>query len=240
MPTRAASRSRSLVLFERRRGGRPGRIESRRTISADGVVAIDRSGQAFVQRRGQPLAQGAGRPSACRSGRSPGGASLLGGSRGGSGSVRGSDGSSRRARGRPCACRYGREAGDVADRRLLGVAEVGDERPGGLDLGAIVIDPEAGQGRRAEMSSLRTFWPVRARNPTTAGSSGRSMPGRGAPGPRERIEAGLRDQDFGRVEPGDLVEQLGPADAGQRKSAGRQLDPGQAELAFRTSTTAAR
>ena len=40
-----------------------------------------------------------------------------------------------------------------------------------------------------------------------------------------------RDQGLGRVEPGELVEQLGPRDPGQREPAGRELDPGQAELA---------
>ena len=45
----------------------------------------------------------------------------------------------------------GGEPGDVADGRLLGVAEVGDQGPGGLDLGAVVVDPEAGQGGRAEL-----------------------------------------------------------------------------------------
>ena len=44
---------------------------------------------------------------------------------------------------------------------------------------------------------------------------------------------GLRDQGLGRVEPGELVGQLGARDAGQREPAGRKLDPGQAELASR-------
>ena len=53
---------------------------------------------------------------------------------------------------------------------------------------------------------------------------------RSMPDPRG-IEAQLGDQDLGRVEPGDLVDQLGPQQAGQREPARRELDPGQAELA---------
>ena len=55
------------------------------------------------------------------------------------------------------------------------------------------------------------------------------MPAQGAdPG---GVEARLRDQGLGRVEPGDLVGQLGPRDAREHELAGRELDPGQAELA---------
>ena len=45
----------------------------------------------------------------------------------------------------------GGEPGDVAERRLLGLAQVGDQGPGGLDLEGPVVDAEAGEGGRAEV-----------------------------------------------------------------------------------------
>ena len=124
----------------------------------------------------------------------------------------------------------GGQPGDVGDGRLLGVAEVGDERPGGLDLGAVVVDPEAGQGGRAELVVEDLMGLLEDEVPRRPARHDGRVPVAEAADPGG-VEAGLRDQDLGGVEPGDLVEQLGPAHAGQGEPPGRELDPGQAELA---------
>ena len=49
------------------------------------------------------------------------------------------------------AAAVGGQPGDVAERRLLRLAQVGHQGAGGLDLDGAVVDAEAGQGRRAEV-----------------------------------------------------------------------------------------
>ncbi len=79
--------------------------------------------------------------------------------------------------------------------------------------------------------SLRTLRACSA----TKSHDGREVIARLDPARSERTQGASRlvseTSDLGGVEPGDLVEQFGPADAGQREPAGGELDPGQAELA---------
>ena len=122
------------------------------------------------------------------------------------------------------------QPGDVGQRGLLGLAEVGHQGAGGLDLGGPVVDAEAGQGRGAELVEERLAGLLGLEVPRGPDRDRADRLAAEQPDPGG-VEAQLGDQDLGRVEPGDLVDQLGPQQPGQREPAGGELDPGQAELA---------
>ncbi len=118
----------------------------------------------------------------------------------------------------------------MAECGLLGFAQVGHEGPGRLNLGRPVVDAEAGQGRCLELLEQRRSSLLGLKIPRRANRQRHSRLTPKCAAPR-CVGTELRDQDLGRIEPRQLVEQLGTQQAGERESPGRKLDPRQPELA---------
>ena len=111
----------------------------------------------------------------------------------------------------------GDQSRDVAQRGLLGLAQVGHQRAGCLDVDPAVVDPEPGQSCRAELvvERLARLFGLEIPGGTNRDRAQRLAAEHAYPG---RIQAQLRDQHLGRVDPGDLVDQFGPQHARQRES----------------------
>ena len=114
---------------------------------------------------------------------------------------------------------------------LLGLAQVGDQRPGGLDLGGVVVDAEAGERGRAELLEERLAGLLGLEVPRGPDRDRRPPTGRGAP----RTHGASRLSSEIRISAGlsraTSSTSSVRSSAGQREPAGRELDPGQAELA---------
>ena len=124
----------------------------------------------------------------------------------------------------------GGQAIDVADGVLLRIPQVSHQGPSGLNLGRLVIDtePAQGLGPKLLMQDLASLlWhevPRRSRRDS------HRLPDSKCPRPGG-LHANFRDKNLGGIQPGDLIDQFGPAHPSEREMPGRKFHPGQTELA---------